>query len=76
MGHAVGSSLTKLRFHFSALVPLLMTKLPILLLHQLLPPSRKMAMLLHPDKTGVEGAQEAFKLLGQARNVILKTFRE
>jgi len=37
---------------------------------------RKMAMLLHPDKTGVEGAQEAFKQLGQARSTILKMARE
>lgn len=37
---------------------------------------RKQAMLLHPDKTGVEGAGEAFKQLGQARNIILKTFRD
>jgi DnaJ family protein C protein 27 len=37
---------------------------------------RKMAILLHPDKTGVEGAQEAFKQLGQARSAILKTFRD
>lgn len=36
---------------------------------------RKLAMLLHPDKTEVAGAQEAFKLIGLARNVILKTFR-
>eukprot|EP00092_Neocalanus_flemingeri_P013811 GFUD01014897.1.p1 GENE.GFUD01014897.1~~GFUD01014897.1.p1 ORF type:complete len:330 (+),score=92.81 GFUD01014897.1:146-1135(+) len=37
---------------------------------------RKLAMLLHPDKTEVAGAQEAFKLIGLARNVILKTFRD
>jgi len=37
---------------------------------------RKMAVLLHPDKTEVDGAQEAFKQLGQARSNILKTFRE
>jgi len=37
---------------------------------------RKLAMLLHPDKTAVDGAQEAFKALCQARNHILRTFRE
>ena len=37
---------------------------------------RKLAMMLHPDKTEVAGAQESFKLLGQARNFILKTFRD
>ena len=37
---------------------------------------RKLAMMLHPDKTEVAGAQESFKLLGQARNYILKTFRD
>ena len=37
---------------------------------------RKLAVLLHPDKTEVAGAQEAFKILGQARNSILKTFKE
>ena len=37
---------------------------------------RKLAMMLHPDKTEVAGAQESFKILGQARNFILKTFRE
>lgn len=37
---------------------------------------RKLAMLLHPDKTAVDGAQEAFKQLCQARNSILKTFRD
>ena len=37
---------------------------------------RRLAVLLHPDKTEVAGAQEAFKILGQARNSILKTFRE
>lgn len=37
---------------------------------------RKLAMLLHPDKTEVAGAQEAFKILGHARNVIIKTFRD
>ena len=35
---------------------------------------RKLAMMLHPDKTEVAGAQESFKILGQARNFILKTF--
>jgi len=35
---------------------------------------RKLAMMLHPDKTEVAGAQESFKILGQARNYILKTF--
>jgi len=34
---------------------------------------RKLAMLLHPDKTQAVGTAEAFKLLGQARNTILKT---
>jgi len=37
---------------------------------------RKLAMLLHPDKTEVAGAQEVFKLLGNARNYIMKTFRD
>lgn len=37
---------------------------------------RKHAMLLHPDKTEVSPAQEAFKILGQARNSILRTFRD
>merc|ERR1719431_1097514 len=37
---------------------------------------RKLAMLLHPDKTEVAGAQEVFKLLGAARNNIIKTFRD
>ena len=37
---------------------------------------RKLAVLLHPDKTEVAGAQEAFKILGQARNLILKTYIE
>ena len=37
---------------------------------------RKLAVLLHPDKTEVDGAQEAFKILGQARNSILKTYIE
>ena len=37
---------------------------------------RKLAVLLHPDKTEVAGAQEAFKMLGQARNSILKTYIE
>ena len=36
---------------------------------------RKLAMMLHPDKTEVAGAAESFKILGQARNYILKTFR-
>lgn len=31
---------------------------------------RKLAMMLHPDKTEVAGAQESFKILGQARNFI------
>ena len=35
---------------------------------------RKLAVMLHPDKTEVSGAQESFKILGQARNYILKTF--
>jgi DnaJ family protein C protein 27 len=34
---------------------------------------RKVAVLLHPDKTGVQGADEAFKLLGMARRIILNT---
>lgn len=34
---------------------------------------RKLAMLLHPDKTAVAGADEAFKTLGMARRNILKT---
>ena len=34
---------------------------------------RKLAMLLHPDKTAVKGADEAFKALGAARRNILKT---
>ena len=37
---------------------------------------RKLAMLLHPDKTEVVGAQEVFKLLGAARNSIMKTYRD
>jgi len=37
---------------------------------------RKLAMLLHPDKTAVDGAQEAFKQLCHARNTILRTFRD
>ena len=37
---------------------------------------RKLAMLLHPDKTEVAGAQEVFKLLGSARSSIIKTFRD
>ena len=35
---------------------------------------RKLAILLHPDKTAVRGADEAFKLLGMARRSILNTF--
>ena len=35
---------------------------------------RKLAVLLHPDKTAVRGADEAFKLLGMARRSILATF--
>jgi len=37
---------------------------------------RKHAVLLHPDKTEVSPAQEAFKLLGQARSAILRTCRD
>ena len=33
---------------------------------------RKLAILLHPDKTGVKGADDAFKLLCFARKNILK----
>ena len=33
---------------------------------------RRTAMLLHPDKTAVQGADEAFKLLGLARRSILR----
>ena len=33
---------------------------------------RKLAMLLHPDKTTVLGADEAFKTLGMARKNILR----
>jgi len=36
---------------------------------------RKLAVLLHPDKTQAVGTGEAFKLLGQARNIILKTIK-
>jgi len=36
---------------------------------------RKLAMLLHPDKTQAVGTSEAFKLLGQARNIILKNIK-
>lgn len=36
---------------------------------------RKLAMLLHPDKTEVQGADDAFKLLGDARNFLLKTVK-
>ena len=32
---------------------------------------RKLAILLHPDKTGVKGADDAFKLLCLARKNIL-----
>ena len=35
---------------------------------------RKLAILLHPDKTAVRGADEAFKLLGFARRTILNSF--
>ena len=35
---------------------------------------RKLAILLHPDKTAVKGADEAFKLLGMARRTILNSF--
>ena len=35
---------------------------------------RKLAILLHPDKTAVRGADEAFKLLGLARRTILNSF--
>ena len=34
---------------------------------------RKLAVLLHPDKTAVRGADEAFKLLGLARRTILNS---
>ena len=34
---------------------------------------RKLAILLHPDKTGVKGADDAFKLLCFARKNILTT---
>ncbi len=34
---------------------------------------RKLALLLHPDKTAVQGADEAFKLLGIARRLIINT---
>lgn len=34
---------------------------------------KKLALLLHPDKTGVQGADEAFKALGVARKTILRT---
>lgn len=36
---------------------------------------RKLAMMLHPDKTAVQGADEAFKLLGAARRSIIMTFQ-
>lgn len=36
---------------------------------------RKLAVLLHPDKTQAVGTAEAFKLLGQSRNVLLKTVK-
>ena len=32
---------------------------------------RKLAILLHPDKTGLPGADDAFKLLGVARRNLL-----
>ena len=32
---------------------------------------RKLAILLHPDKTSLPGADEAFKLLGTARRNLL-----
>ena len=35
---------------------------------------RKLAIMLHPDKTAVKGADEAFKLLGMARRTILNSF--
>ena len=35
---------------------------------------RKLAILLHPDKTGVRGADDAFKLLCFARKNILMKF--
>lgn len=35
---------------------------------------RKLAILLHPDKTAVKGADDAFKLLCFARKSILMTF--
>ena len=35
---------------------------------------RKLAILLHPDKTGVKGADDAFKLLCTARKAILMVF--
>ncbi len=34
---------------------------------------RRLAMLLHPDKTAVAGADEAFKALGAARRTILRS---
>lgn len=34
---------------------------------------RRLAMMLHPDKTAVQGADEAFKMLGMARRSILRT---
>ena len=34
---------------------------------------RKLAILLHPDKTNVRGAEEALKQLGMARNTILNS---
>ncbi|XP_040572494.1 dnaJ homolog subfamily C member 27 [Lepeophtheirus salmonis] len=33
---------------------------------------RKLAVLLHPDKTEVDGADEAFKILGSARKAIMR----
>lgn len=36
---------------------------------------RRLAVLLHPDKTQAAGTADAFKLLGQARNTILKSLQ-
>jgi len=33
---------------------------------------RRLAILIHPDKTGVAGADEAFKALGIARRAALR----
>lgn len=33
---------------------------------------RKLAVMLHPDKTAVVGADEAFKALGMARRSIMR----